>query len=304
MKKPYIVGVDLGGTKIYTAVATLKGAVVSEIKIPTEAHLGKKHVINNIITSIHSCIKNAGIAYKHISTVGIGAPGQIQYDAGIVLYAPHLKGWKNVKLKKILEHKLKLPVYVANDAQLAALAETKFGAGKKARNLIYVTVSTGIGGGIIIDRKIYYGHNGAAGELGHVLLHSHNARDIKDEHYTLEYLASGTGIRRKYQFEAYELGKRIRNKDPKALKALHRIIHYLGLSMANFTTILNPELIIVGGGLSSLGNTLMGPLRKEIKKKAFSVARKSVKIVRAKLRDRSGVLGAIALAIDKNKKLT
>lgn len=296
MNKPsYIIGVDLGGTKIYTALTKKNGKIVSEVSIPTQADRGKRVVLDNIFSSIDTCLHDAGISLHRVSDIGIGVPGQVDYKKGVIVYAPHLPGWRHVPIRSILKKKLRKNVHVANDAQLAALAETLYGAGKKARNLIYITISTGIGGGIIIDRKIYFGSNGTAGEIGHILLHSHNTLDTSAFHYSLEQLASGTSIRREFNFEAYEIEQRLSHRDPRAVKALKRIIHYIGLVLANLTTILNPDMIIIGGGLSNLGGILIDPLKKEVKKNAFSVSKKAVRVVRAQLRGRSGVLGAVAL---------
>ena len=155
-----IIGVDLGGTKIAAALSTEEGKIITDVNIPTEANQGKKQVIANIKKAINNLIRGQK---AQICCIGIGAPGPVLYEKGIVIEPPNLPGWKSVNLKMILEKEFKVPVSLDNDANCAALGELHFGAGRKARHFIYITLSTGIGGGIIIDKKIYRGANGSAG---------------------------------------------------------------------------------------------------------------------------------------------
>jgi len=168
-----IIGIDLGGTKIAGVITSPTGKVLMDVQIPTEAKKGKKQVISNIKKAIHMLIRSQRVKIK---AIGIGAPGPIQYEKGIVIEAPNLPGWKKVNLRNILKKEFKVPVLVDNDANCAALAEAWFGAGRFARHFIYMTVSTGIGGGIIIDKKLYRGANGAAGEFGHMTIDSKGPR--------------------------------------------------------------------------------------------------------------------------------
>jgi glucokinase len=297
MAKKYLIGIDLGGTKIYTALADTRGKVLAESKTPTEAQLGKKVVFDNIFKSIDCCLHEVKATTKEIKAIGIGVPGPVNPGKGVLIHAPNLPGFDNVNVRQYLAKKFKTEVFVANDAQAATMAEAKFGAGKRARNFIYVTVSTGIGGGIVINKKLYCGSDGAAGEVGHTVLPSLKIGDKNWKNFTLEKLASGTAIKQRFGIKASELTERINKGEVKAKKALAHLIHYLGIGLGNLTTIFNPDLIVVGGGLSNLSNLLIPPLQKEVKKFAFSINKQRIRVVKAKLGHKSGVLGALALCI-------
>lgn len=289
-----IIGIDLGGTKIAGVLATPSGKVLMDVNIPTEASKGKKKVIGNIKKAIHMLKNSHKVKLK---AIGIGVPGPILYEKGIIIEAPNLPGWKRVNIKKILEKEFKIPVFVDNDANCAALAEAWFGAGKFARNFIYMTVSTGIGGGIIIDKKIYRGATGSAGEFGHMKIEAHGPKCGCGKHGCLEALASGSALKRKTGVEALSLELAARQGDKKAQQAIQEIAHYLAIGISNLVNIFNPEMVIIGGGLSNMRELLICPIKKEFKNYVLSVPAKSVKIVRAKLGTNAGVLGAAALCL-------
>lgn len=289
-----IIGIDLGGTKIAAALATPSGKILTDVNIPTEAHKGKKQVIENLKKAVHTLIKGQK---TDISCIGIGVPGPILYEKGIVIEPPNLPGWKRVNLKKVLEKEFKVPVHVDNDANCAALAEAFFGAGKKARHFIYITISTGIGGGIIIDRKIYRGAIGAAGEFGHMIIDSKGFTCGCGNIGCFEALGSGTAIRKRAGMDAISVELAARQGDKKAIHVIEETAHYLAIGIANLVNIFNPELVILGGGVSKMRELLLTPIRKEFKKYALTLPAKSVKIVRAKLGADSGVLGAVALCL-------
>jgi glucokinase len=289
-----IIGIDLGGTKIAAALATPSGRILTDVNIPTEAHKGKKQVIENIKKSVYALIRGQR---TQISCIGIGVPGPILYDKGIVIEPPNLPGWKRVNLKKILEKEFKVPVHVDNDANCAALAEAYFGAGKRARHFIYITISTGIGGGIIINRKIYRGATGSAGEFGHMVIDSRGFTCGCGNVGCFEALASGTAIKKRAGMDAISVELAARQGDKKALRVIEETAHYLAIGIANLVNIFNPELVILGGGVSQMRELLLNPIRKEFKKYALTLPAKSVKIIRAKLRTEAGVLGAVALCL-------
>ncbi len=289
-----IIGIDLGGTKIAGVLATPSGKVLMDVNIPTEAKKGKKKVIENIKKTIHTLIQSKKVKIK---AIGIGAPGPILYEKGIVVEAPNLPGWKRVHLKEILEKEFKVPVFVDNDANCAALAEAWFGAGKFVKHFIYMTVSTGIGGGIIINKRLYRGAIGSAGEFGHMVIDSKGYRCGCGIIGHLEALASGTTIRKITGMDAISVELAARQGDKKALRAIQEIAHYLAIGIANLVNAFNPEMVIIGGGLSNMRELLFKPIRRDFKKYALTLPAKSVKIVRAKLKTQAGVLGAVALCL-------
>lgn len=289
-----IIGIDLGGTKIAGVLVTPTGKVLMDVQVPTEAAKGKAQVINNIIKAIRMLIQSQKVK---TSCIGIGAPGPIIYNKGIVIEPPNLPGWKKVNLKKILEKEFKLPVSVDNDANCAALAEAVFGAGKTKQNFIYMTVSTGVGGGIIIDRKLYRGMVGAAGEFGHMIIDPHGPLCGCGNHGCLEALASGSALKKKMGMDAISVELAARQGDKQAQQAIEEMAHYLAIGIANLVNIFNPEMVIIGGGLSNMRELLLDPIRNQFKKYAMSLSARSVKIVRAKLGTKAGVLGAAALCL-------
>lgn len=289
-----IIGMDLGGTKIAGVLTTPSGKVLMEVQTPTEAGKGKKQVLENIKKAIHMLIRSQKVT---IRAIGIGAPGPVYYEKGVVVGAPNLPGWTRVPLKKILEREFKVSVFVDNDANCAALAEAWFGAGKFARHFIYLTVSTGIGGGIIIDKKLYRGANGSAGEFGHMIIDSRGPRCGCGKIGCLEAFASGSALKKKTGLDALSLELAARQGDRKAIEAIEEMGHYLAIGIANLVNIFNPEMVIIGGGLSNMRELLLNPVKGEFKKYALSLPAKSVKIVQAKLKTKAGALGAAALCL-------
>jgi len=289
-----IIGIDLGGTKIRAALATDKGKIITDVNIPTEAQKGKAAVIGNLKKAIHNLIHGNR---EKLCCIGVGVPGPILYEKGIVIEPPNLPGWKRVNLKKILEKEFKVPVFIDNDANCAALAEARFGAGRKARHFIYMTISTGIGGGIIIDKKLYRGAIGAAGEFGHMIIDSRGYTCGCGNVGCLEALSSGTAIKKRSGMDAIAVELAARQGDKKAIRVIEQTAHYLAIGIANLVNIFNPELVILGGGVSKMRELLLTPIRKEFKRYALTLPAKSVKITRAKLGTEAGVLGAAALCL-------
>jgi glucokinase len=291
-----LIGIDLGGTKIAAALATPDGKIVTDVNIPTEAQKGQQQVIDNIKKAVANLIQGS---QKKVTCIGIGVPGPIDYEKGIVIEPPNLPGWKRVNLRKILEKEFHVPVHLDNDANCAALAEAYFGAGKKARHFIYMTISTGIGGGIIIDRKLYRGAIGAAGEFGHMVIDSKGFVCGCGNIGCLEALGSGTAIKKRAGMDAISVELAARQGDKKAQRVIAETAHYLAIGVSNLVNIFNPELVILGGGVSKMRELLLNPIRKEFKEYALTLPAKSVKIVRAKLGAESGVLGAVALCLSR-----
>ncbi len=289
-----IIGIDLGGTKIAGVLCTPSGKVLMDVHVPTEAKKGKKQVIENIKKAIRMLIRSHNVK---INAIGIGAPGPILYEKGIVIEAPNLPGWKRVHLKEILKKEFKVPVFVDNDANCAALAESWFGAGKFVKHFIYMTISTGIGGGIIIDKKLYRGAIGSAGEVGHMTIETKGPKCGCGNYGCLEALASGSALKRKTGLDAISVELAARQGDKKAKKAIAEIAHYLAIGIADLVNVFNPEMIIIGGGLSNMKELLFTPVKNDFKKYALTLPAKSVRIVRAKLGTKAGMLGAAALCL-------
>ncbi|MFA5104653.1 MAG: ROK family protein [Candidatus Margulisiibacteriota bacterium] len=291
--KKLIAGVDLGGTKISAAVASADGKLLAIETIPTLAHLGVSKVTDRIAFAVKSACKKAGVTMKQIKCIGIGAPGPVDPKTGYVNNPPNLKGWKRVNLKKIMAKKLGKKIILENDANCAALAELNFGAGRRFNTFIYVTLSTGIGGGIVIDKKLYTGFSGSAGEVGHTVIDIDGPKCTCGKRGHLEGLAAGPAVEKRSKMSPEKLGALARKGNKKALKEIDYTGHLIGLGFSNIVNIMNPEAIIVGGGLTNLGKPLFEAIKTTVKENALA----AVKIIPAHLKKNVGVIGAVALCL-------
>jgi glucokinase len=285
----YFGGIDLGGTKILTVVTDESRNTLAKVKIATESAKGVDHVITNMFSSLEQCCNECKIELSDLAGIGIGVPGPVNFEKGMVYDCPNLHGWKNIEVREMFEKKFNVSVVVENDARVAGLAEVRIGSAKGFRHVFYVTVSTGIGGALIFDGKIYHGADGAAGEFGQMRLLDGT---IFEQRY------AGPAIERIFGISTHQIPELIRKNDPGAEKALDHLITGLGIYLSNITTLLNPEIIVMGGGVSSLGDLLLKPLEQEIRKQGFSISSKNVKIVRAGLGTDSGAIGAVELLFD------
>ena len=272
--KGFYAGIDLGGTKILTVIEDKERNVLAKTKIPTEATRGVSIVMDNIVKSLE---------------ISIGVPGPVNHEKGLVYDCPNLSGWKNIEVRKLLGERWDVPVKVENDARVAGLAETRLGAAKGFSHVFYITVSTGIGAAIIIDGKIYHGADGAAGEFGQMKLLDGSI---------LEQKFAGPAIERLFGLPTTQLTELVEKNDPGAKKAVGYLTDGIGTFLANIATLLNPQIIVVGGGVSQLGDLILNPIREKVSSLAFSISAKNVKIVPAALHTDSGAVGAVELLFD------
>jgi len=317
-----ILGIDLGGTKILTAVVNAQGKMLSRDHSITPAKEGQEAVVKSILESTSRALGQAHIAAADLVAIGLGAPGLSNPETGILFTSPNLPGWKDVHLRDIIEKELGKKAFLINDANAAAIGELFFGAARGTRNFIYVTVSTGIGGGIIVDGKIYTGSIGMAGELGHMVIDDEGPQCNCGNRGCWETLASGTALAREVRnrikegavtsilnyvdgdidkVNAEAIHKAAQAGDRVASELITRIAYYLGVGLANLINIFNPEAIVIGGGLSNIGDMLLKPAFEEAGRRAFKQAYQAVRFARAELGGNSGVLGAAAFALEQIK---
>jgi len=314
----------LGGTKIVTALITPQGEILSREYSPTLAEEGVDAVIKRILSTATALVKNADLPYSSLSGIAIAAAGAIDSDKGIVTDSPNLPGWHNIPLKDEIQVSTGARTFVINDATAAALGEHRFGAGRGVRNLIYLTVSTGIGGGIIIDDKLYTGVSGSAGEFGHMTIDLNGPRCACGNIGCLEVLASGKAVAREAQriiaqgaktaildlaegdpqyVTAQTVATAAQKGDAVALSIVNKAATYLGVGLVNLVNIFNPEMIIVGGGMGKMGELLLKPARRVVSERAFQFPASVVRIVSSELGDNSGVFGAVAFVVDSDRPL-
>jgi len=312
-----VLAIDLGGTKIITAIISNKGQVVAKEYYPTLADEGLEAVIKRILSAIDHLLSLRNIDSSQLDSISIGAAGAINSEKGLITSSPNLPGWYDVPLRDIVKEKYRVNTFLINDASAAALGELHFGVGRGVSNLILLTIGTGIGGGIIIDGKLYSGTCGSAGEIGHMTIDINGPRCNCGNIGCFEMLASGTAIakeaiRRISHGERSSLTEMVEGKienitaekvslaaqdgDILALEVIAKTANYLGVGMVNLVNIFNPEMIIVGGGVANMGDLLLNPARQVVKERAFQLSAQAVRIVLAQLGNDAGVLGAAVFA--------
>jgi len=319
MNKLYI-GIDIGGTKTSVVLGTGRCKILDKIKFPTQKEKGPDFTIDNIKKSIKEICKRSNINFESIKKIGISCGGPLNSKKGIILSPPNLPGWDNIPIKEIFEKEFKIPANLENDANAAALAEWKFGAGKGLRNLIFLTMGTGMGAGLILNGKLYSGTNDLAGEVGHIRLEKEGPIGYGKEG-SFEGLCSGGGIAQlaRKRIEEYKknkidsilfkvepnsitaetVGKAALSKDTLALKIIEEVGYYLGLGLSILIDILNPEIIVIGGIAVRLGELILSPARKVVYEEALKLSSEVCKIVPAGLGENIGDVAALCVAIFK-----
>jgi len=318
-----IIGVDMGGTNIRTGLFTCEGRLQNKsIKI----HYGSfppQKTIDLVVLEVNNILKKEDLDLFNISAMGVGFPGHVNFKRGIALTTSNLPQWDDIPLRDILEDRLKIPVYLDNDANLAALAEHLFGAGKGAKNMIYLTVSSGIGAGVIINGKIYRGNRGTAGEIGHTTLDINGPVCTCGKRGCLMAMASGIGIaniakgviREGKKTLIKDLAQNDINKitakviaeaafrgDEFAENLIEQAARSLGIGLANLVEIFDPEMIIVGGGLSKIKEKFLELVEAVAIQRVPEQLRDSVNIVSSPLGSDAGLIGAASLVITERNQ--
>jgi glucokinase len=318
MDKKYVIGIDLGGTKINGAFSYVNGKVLSMYTIPTNAAEGDKAVLGRIEEVIDKVIESSGKTIEEVKAIGIGAPGPLDSKRGVIVEPPNLP-FKNFNIVEPLIDKYGVPVYLENDANVAAIGEYVFGEGKGTKNMVYVTVSTGIGGGAVINGKLYSGATSNALEVGHTTILPDGPKCGCGNYGCVEVLASGTAIGRhgreaaqsgketslsNYEnITSYEVFKEYEKGDKVAKDILDTSFNYLGICVANIINSFDPEVVIIGGGVSKGGKIVFDKVEEVVQKRALKPAKSYCKIVPAGLGTDAGAIGAVALAITESEAL-
>ena len=314
--KKYVIGVDLGGTKISTAISTIEGNILANVVLPTKAEEGEVAVLGRIVQSIDEVIVGSSTSIDEVEAIGIGSPGPLDAKKGIIITTPNLP-FKDYNLVQPLKEKYNIPVYLDNDANAAAIGEYMFGAGKGKESIIYFTVSTGVGGGAVLDGKVYRGHTSNALEIGHTTVNPNGPRCNCGNLGCLEAMSSGTAIAKKGKeavstnvetslkkydtITSYEVFKEAEAGDEVAKDIIDNALTYLGIGVANAIATFDPEMIIIGGGVSKAGDIVFDTVKKVVNKRCFKSMAESCEIVPAGLGSDAGVVGAVALAIIESR---
>ena len=320
MDNKWLVGVDLGGTTIKMAFISQYGEILHKWEIPTNISEAGKHITTDIAKALDKKLNELNESKSRLQAIGMGAPGPVNMSSGLIYEAVNL-GWKDYPLKDLLEVETGLPVVVDNDANLAAIGEMWKGAGDGSKDLICVTLGTGVGGGIISNGEVVHGINGAGGEIGHIAVSAEGGAPCNcGKTGCLETVASATGIVRiaKEKIEekpnshlAMEASKQgisaklifelAKNNDSTAQSVIDYIASHLGMAMANLANALNPEKIVIGGGVSQAGDTLLIPVIHHFERHLFPRTKVGVQVALATLGNDAGVIGGAYLAKTKTK---
>jgi glucokinase len=316
MKEKWFVGVDLGGTAIKMSFINQYGEVVNKWEIPTDTTNEGKNITTHIAKSLDEKMEEVSEEKSKLVGIGMGAPGFIEMETGFIYHAVNI-GWRNFPLKERLEMETGLPVIVDNDANIAALGEMWRGAGDGAKDLLCVTLGTGVGGGIVSNGNILHGTNGMAGEIGHITSIPEGGAPCNcGKTGCLETIASATGIVRIAEQKLKEDNKSMLNEaytasgnlsakdvfeaaeqeDRLALEVIEEISFHLGLAIANLANSLNPKKIVIGGGVSKAGDVLLEPLIRHFSKYALSRVAEGVDFAIATLGNDAGIIGGAWLA--------
>ncbi len=298
MSKGLIIAIDLGGTNLKIALISQGCKLKDRETLNTQRFVKKDSLIKAIVSSINKLIEKNNLKKTNILGVGLGLPGPIDVKRGIVHFFPNIPGWKEVKLKKILESKLKLPVFLDNDANLMSLAEHKLGAAKGYKNAVCLTLGTGVGGGIIINASLYRGSSFASGEIGHIPINEAGPRCNCGGRGCLEAYIGNNRIRKaakalfRRDVSLEELSQLAKKNDKKALRLWSQVARHLGVALTGVVNFLNPEAIVIGGGVAGAGKILFEQVKETILKRAMKVQAKQVKVFKAKLGNDAGLIGA------------
>ncbi|HQF42939.1 MAG TPA: ROK family protein [Ignavibacteriaceae bacterium] len=314
----YALGVDIGGTNIKIGIVSDSGKLIKSLSVKTQAEGGPKKVISNICKGIDEILEKNKLK---IQGIGVGCPGVVQIKKGIVENAPNLPGWKNVKLGPILKNRYGYKIHIENDANAAAIGELIFGAGKKFDSFVMVTLGTGVGGGIVFNKKIFRGEYGAAGEIGHISIDINGPKCNCGSTGCIEAYVGNSYLREIVRGELPDhpdskIWELIENdlskvspkiiqlaaekKDAYAKFVIERMGKQLGAAMASLSNLLDISTFIIGGGVAGFGKPLFDSIRKTIAARVLLPLRQRVLVIPAKLKNEAGIKGASSLVFYNN----
>lgn len=308
-----IAGIDIGGTKIAIALENLGGEKIAVRRLPTRAEIGAEAIIENVTRAIKEMLAENNC---EIVAVGIGCPSPLDIEKGLVMSPSNLRDWDRFPIVKIFQDEFGVPVVLENDANAAALGEYVYGAGRGYQNIVYITISTGIGGGIILNGEIFRGVAAGAGELGHTIVQPDGIRCNCGSVGCLETVSAGVHIARRAQerlaagepslmremvsgineVSAKTVIDAVRKNDQLAVEIWDETCRFLAIGIGNIITILAPEAVVIGGGVAEAGDLLFEPLRRLLPQFVSMIPADKINVLPAELGGESGVCGALALA--------
>lgn len=319
-KGPFVVGIDLGGTKILAGVVDAENQILGRAKRTTPAREGGDALLREMLAAIDGAIENSGLPRDEIAAIGVGSPGPLDIDRGMILFSPNL-AVQDFPLGPLLSEHYNRPVMLQNDVTVGGYGEFRLGAGRGYANVLAAFVGTGIGGCVILDGKLHTGLTGNGGEIGHIVLKANGPVCGCGRRGCLEALASRTAIARRIRkairkgsatalsdslksksarLKSKELAAAYAVRDPVVVKEIHRAAHYLGLGLGSLINVLSPDIMIVGGGVAeAIGEPFVEIVRASAHAQAMADPQDITPIVLGALGDDAGVLGAALMAREK-----
>ncbi|MEN6409398.1 MAG: ROK family transcriptional regulator [Anaerolineaceae bacterium] len=311
-----VIGIDMGATHVTILLADFSACVLRELESPFDINDGPEECLFQVDSLLRDFLDKADVKLEDILAIGVGVPGPIVSDAGMVSGPPIMPGWDSYPIRDHLQELWQCPVALSNDAELGALGEWAYGAGRGERNLAYIKVGTGIGCGLLLDGRLYRGTTGSAGEIGHITLTENGPLCTCGNRGCLEALAGGNAIARRAQ-EVVRSGHRTqmasitpinsltardviaaaRSGDLTAQNIVAEAGEHLGTAIASVVNLFNPSMIVVGGGVAQIGDLLLEPIRKTVRERSLKVASRAVRITAALLGRRSAGMGAVVQAL-------
>ncbi|MDP8265801.1 MAG: ROK family protein [Candidatus Aceula meridiana] len=307
--KQFVLGIDVGGTNIKFGLVDQKGKIVDRSHLSTKECIShKEKLIDKLVRGCEEIIAKNKLSKENLRGIGIGLPGLINAKEGIVYSLTNIPGWKNVPLKRIIEKKLRVSVFIDNDVNVITLGEWKKGAGKGKENMICITLGTGVGGGLVIKNKMYRGEGFAAGEIGHIPVQQAGRKCNCGGNGCLETLVGNRyllqkakRIFKKRDFSLEDVSKLACQGNRKAVQFWQQVGEQIGIGLTGVVNVLNPSCIVVGGGVANAYAHISGPMLETIQKRAMRVQGKMVKIKKSNLGPNAGIIGAQALVEEEIK---
>ena len=308
--------IDMGASHMSLAVADFTARILQEIEVPLDIKNGPKDCLAEAHHQFFKLLESLGLSIANISAVGVGVPGPVITEAGMVVAPPIMPGWDRYPIRATLEKKWGCPVTLNNDAELGALGEWAYGAGRGEKNIAYIKVGSGIGAGLILNQQRYGGTRGAAGEIGHLTIDENGPLCNCGNHGCLEAFASGHAIAEQgkllvqsgkrtqlsdlgsEKITAHEVAEAARRGDLHAQEILRRSGTFIGIAIAGLINLFNPSIVIIGGGVAQVGDLLTAPIRQAVRERAMRASEQSVRITTAMLGRRSLLMGATVQAIN------
>jgi glucokinase len=300
-RRPTVLAFDIGGTKVAAGVVDGSGVIHAFLSAPTRPEEGPEPVLARLFALGRHAVSESGLAWSEIAAVGIGCGGPLDAERGVLLAPPHLPGWVNVPVGELAERAFERPATLENDGTAAAAGEHLYGAGAGSRNMVYLTISTGVGGGVVIDGRLFHGPLGNGSELGHITVDWHG-RPCRGcgRRGCLEAYVSGTSIAERGREAGLDAGSAedvaaaARDGDAVAVAVWDQTVAALACGLTSIVNIFEPEVVVVGGGVSRSGEQLLGPVREYVREHAMGSAGQG-RIVQSALGERVGVVGAAAI---------